>query len=815
MTSEALQYDAALGGPIKLPDEIDSARFNEERVTELKSFLLTIANTEKQTKLMHQSLPLHMRRRAMSYNPKRLPRKFRNAHISQYCKSGLPERKKRPSRKYRRKARNLLQEYNRRKRSNMWLETHIWHAKRFHMIPKWGYKIPYTPTSKGYRACYRATAKHCLLQDMSYYGCVEIQGPEEVLKNELKKICSEKIGLTIAAKAYTSGKRSGSVWIYKKDQYPKQCLGKVKFIWKSESTTDGRRVLWLFAHPAFYKKLIEELIVLFDLRNAHRDDSMDVDEALDVSKVTKNAGTIRIPKYVNSKRSVEVKELKDTLNYFRLTGPLSHAVLSKALKPFNSTKGEKSNHWFSNWIKTAKNIKSTEQQTVFWELTKDLTTPEETNQSPSGCDRGKSRFARRKKKRTKALPDAIAANRDLPETTTDLARSPIWAESIRDSVTTNMLSTHQLNALRTQGLVPGEPCAFEDTIQPVPILLVQNSGSQDPAFKQLGYGAGWELIAPSGYGLPIWQTLIMWGAKPAGLKETEMQALESGIDTLRVPDTVLGQTESDAEHENKWNKYFAKPNNRRVNYKKLAIASPFRCPWVQLVSEWGGTEGAEFHVLRDQEILSKIHHALNRKFNLKSAQMPTSSLIPVYLTMKTRGNPGDNALICLPFRSDFRENKQKKQHNDFSPVFTEPLRKDPQQKERILLRKQHLRLLKRLRSRRIRQKKTRQRTNPGTLIRIAKPQNEKLIRDQLVRIRELWLPAKPESIRNQCSRECFGYITQCNFSLSEAKVAALGYVTAKGLEKLYKTCIKGTFKVLVRGTKSRCYRFATIKVRTD
>ncbi|EAT38600.1 AAEL009542-PA [Aedes aegypti] len=277
----------------------------------------------------------------------------------------------------------------------------------------------------------------------------------------------------------------------------------------------------------------------------------------------------------------------------------------------------------------------------------------------------------------------------------------------------------------------------------------------------------------------------------------------------------MRRTEADVEHENKWNKYFAKPNNRRVNYKKLSIASPFRCPWTQLISEWGGPEEGNFHVLRDQETLSKIHHALNRKFNLKSAQMTPSSLIPVYLTMKTRGNPGDIALICLPLRSDFRENKQKRQHTDFSPVHTEPLRKDPEQKERILLRKQHLRLLKRLRNRRIRQKKARQRKNPGTLIRIAKPQNEKLIRDQLAKMRELWLPAKPESIRNQCSRECFGYVTQCNFSLSEAKVTALGYVTTKGLEKLYKTCTKGTFKVLVRGTKSRCYRFATIKIRTD
>lgn len=79
-------------------------------------------------------------------------------------KSGLPTKGKRPSRKYRRKPSNLLMEYNRRQLTTMWLETHIWHAKRFHMTELWGYKLPNYPNDKSFRACYRATAKHCLIQ---------------------------------------------------------------------------------------------------------------------------------------------------------------------------------------------------------------------------------------------------------------------------------------------------------------------------------------------------------------------------------------------------------------------------------------------------------------------------------------------------------------------------------------------------------------------------------------------------------------------------------------------------------------------------
>lgn len=68
---------------------------------------------------------------------------------------------KKPSRKHRRRPKNLLQEYIRRQKNKVWLETHIWHAKRFKMADKWGYKIPYQPTNKSARASYRATQHHC------------------------------------------------------------------------------------------------------------------------------------------------------------------------------------------------------------------------------------------------------------------------------------------------------------------------------------------------------------------------------------------------------------------------------------------------------------------------------------------------------------------------------------------------------------------------------------------------------------------------------------------------------------------------------
>lgn len=158
------------------------------------------------------ALPKHMRRRAMSHNTKRLPRRLRDVanrmvklKMFPLCRlmslgvlhqiAGLTplstsdmfgdisvssflqrekslqagskkkkEQAKSKSRKARRRHGNLLLEFNRRQRKNMWLETHIWHAKRFHMVKKWGYCLGVRPTYKCYRPCYRAMSGHSLLQ---------------------------------------------------------------------------------------------------------------------------------------------------------------------------------------------------------------------------------------------------------------------------------------------------------------------------------------------------------------------------------------------------------------------------------------------------------------------------------------------------------------------------------------------------------------------------------------------------------------------------------------------------------------------------
>jgi len=84
--------------------------------------------------------------------------------------------RKRPSRRHRRRPKNLLTEYARRKRQNIWLETHIWHAKRFHMTKMWGYKIPNYPNDRGVRAAYRDATTRCVIMvEQLFFASLTIQ----------------------------------------------------------------------------------------------------------------------------------------------------------------------------------------------------------------------------------------------------------------------------------------------------------------------------------------------------------------------------------------------------------------------------------------------------------------------------------------------------------------------------------------------------------------------------------------------------------------------------------------------------------------
>lgn len=74
--------------------------------------------------------------------------------------------------------------YSRRQKYHQWISTHIWHAKRFHLIKRWGWNIPYKPTQKCFKLTHR-TFKNTgsLVFDTSYEGTIVIDIDDSHWKN--------------------------------------------------------------------------------------------------------------------------------------------------------------------------------------------------------------------------------------------------------------------------------------------------------------------------------------------------------------------------------------------------------------------------------------------------------------------------------------------------------------------------------------------------------------------------------------------------------------------------------------------------------
>jgi ribonuclease P/MRP protein subunit POP1 len=113
-----------------MPQYINIQKFLECRSYELKHFN-TVLNTKLTSKLEHQLLPRHMRRRAMAHNYYRIPLRIRFKSLLELSPSEPEVLPRSKCRKHRRKLRFLLNHYERRQREFKWMETHIWHAKRF------------------------------------------------------------------------------------------------------------------------------------------------------------------------------------------------------------------------------------------------------------------------------------------------------------------------------------------------------------------------------------------------------------------------------------------------------------------------------------------------------------------------------------------------------------------------------------------------------------------------------------------------------------------------------------------------------------
>ncbi|XP_063155607.1 ribonucleases P/MRP protein subunit POP1 [Candoia aspera] len=615
----------------EMPKYITVSPFVQARAAEIKAMLKAVTQKSSNT-LVFQSLPRHMRRRAMSHNIKRLPRRLRElarmeAEKPVHQKKALPKSK---CRKARRRHINLVSEFNRRQKKNIWLETHIWHAKRFHMVKKWGYCLGDKSTMKSYRACYRAMTQHCLLQDLSYYCCLELIGKEEMLLTALARMCNVAAGPTFAAIPCLSGKRQGSLVLYQKDRYPQDTLGPVTFLWKprcGSGDTSESRQLWIWTHPAFKQDILAELKSVFqcsepvetckpelEVTFSQEEEKINIPERVGHKRKTKDkTGETVVPvkktigngtrdphqPYCWSSQStgITISDLTMEVLRYRLIGPLSHCVLTKALKvalvhtDLDPTDPEV-NSW---WVENCRNpdwVSLHHRQETTFETLQGLCSSDIPSGTVLGLTVGDPRV-NLPKKRSKAMPNPAKYQEDkvkqlmLEGVSEECAQSFLWDCHVRKSVTDSKMSEQDLNHLRSKLLVPGSHLDLGLRESKIPILLVQQPGKM-VGDDRLGWGSGWDIYLPKGWGMAFWLPFIYQGARVGGLQEASKHSLYKGTPHVPndYPDCPAGSQFAKELEENLLEKFKRRPPAKRANYIKHGTLAPFLCPWDKLTQDW-------------------------------------------------------------------------------------------------------------------------------------------------------------------------------------------------------------------------------------
>lgn len=137
--------------------------------------------------------------------------------------------------------------YGSRQKTFTWQPTHIWHAKRFHMLKKWGFQIPFSPNQKCFRATSRVAKQGTIIFDTSYYAELLVECPnttslESVLQEITKYNSPLPPWLTQGSRAYTN-------WIYADDR--RLCPGSL--------LVHGTSVL-VRLHPSMYEDFFRYLV---------------------------------------------------------------------------------------------------------------------------------------------------------------------------------------------------------------------------------------------------------------------------------------------------------------------------------------------------------------------------------------------------------------------------------------------------------------------------------------------------------------------------------------------------------------------------
>ncbi|KAK8864663.1 hypothetical protein IAR55_001913 [Kwoniella newhampshirensis] len=626
----------------RLPGMIFVEKFAEARALEIHAFQTAIkAATAQANTRAFQSLPRHLRRRAASHNPRRVPKRLRSRAAAEIDPGDDIARKHRKQAKLRAKGslRDRLsrtEQFRLRQRNKTWLPTHIWHAKRYHMVNLWGYRLPLTPTLKSFRPAYRAGRRRAIAWDTSYYGILEIEGLREEVLEMMKLVVAGQF----AGAKYESGARMACVTMYQHNSFPRGLIGPAEILWQPNEGDHKARKLWIRLHPSIFNDVWDTMKTASGSRQ--------------MTGVQPSANKARadIP--------TQVRDLRGDVESIEIMGPKAGKVLQRVLRLCKSERGVKKE--FFDSLGRLNDPAAIPEGTVVGLKVYD---PRLNFPPPRFNDSERA-----------PLPEQLLRARHV-EPSAELAQSSLWDEDVREDLSKATFSKYQLDARRHRLGAPGSklnPLAQDDRI---PVILIRRAVHSHTNPNSLESFHGFTLLLPPGWTMYFSSSLVYSNTLIGGLNERKVQHREAGLPSF--PEYFGAVCEAGkkweaakaATEKETWDR---KPPGKRVQWESLRTRNPFVPNWDEVMSRtspspeentvngpvpkrlvmpWLLASPFTHHLKSghsSQDLLAMMNAFRTQRgmpvlAKDKASELFKTALIHVEINVLGRGSPGDMAMI--------------------------------------------------------------------------------------------------------------------------------------------------------------------------
>ena len=179
----------------------------------------------------------------------------------------------------------------------------------------------------------------------------------------------------------------------------------------------------------------------------------------------------------------------------------------------------------------------------------------------------------------------------------------IWDETVRNDSSLSQLPDHVINEVRGKYFLKPEGIDLRHETSVSPLMLIKRQypdtlcplDQHSRPHKQVI--SGWDVILPSCWGMCFWISLIYRGARPLGLNELNTCCHLENLSPLfprDYPDTVAGRDEEVHTLSQCSSQYGRYPPDKRPNFGKLRICSPFLPKWAELMDSTPNADSTDF-----------------------------------------------------------------------------------------------------------------------------------------------------------------------------------------------------------------------------